>query len=74
VIEDAKAGDLIDSPEVVDLKERKLQRLVTEQAGLWCDLTYIVEQGTAAERVLDIAKRRHTDLIVLGAQKGLQRI
>ena len=73
VIEDAKAGDLVDSPEVVDLKERKLQQLVTEQAGLWCDPTYIVEQGPAAEKILDVAKRRHTDLIVMGARpaKGL---
>jgi nucleotide-binding universal stress UspA family protein len=73
VIEDAKAGDLVDSPEVLDLKERKLQQLVTEQAGLWCDPTYLVEQGPAAEKILDVAKRRHTDLIVLGARpaKGL---
>jgi nucleotide-binding universal stress UspA family protein len=73
VIEDAKAGDLVDSPEVLDLKKRKLQQLVTEQAGLWCDPTYLVEQGPSAEKILDVAKRRHTDLIVLGARpaKGL---
>jgi nucleotide-binding universal stress UspA family protein len=73
VIEDPKAGDLVDSPEVTDLKERKLRQLVTEQAGLWCEPTYIVEQGPAAEKILDVAKRRPTDLIVLGARpaKGL---
>jgi nucleotide-binding universal stress UspA family protein len=73
VIEDPKAGDLVDSPEVTDVKERKLQQLVTEQAGLWCEPTYIVEQGPAAEKILDVAKRRPTDLIVLGARpaKGL---
>ena len=73
VIEDTKAGDLVDSRGVVDLKERKLQQLVMEQAGLWCDPTYIVEQGPAAEKILDVAKRRHTDLIVMGARpaKGL---
>jgi nucleotide-binding universal stress UspA family protein len=68
VIEDSKAGDLVDGPEVVNLKERKLQKLVTEQAGMWCDPTYVVEQGPAAEKILDVAKRRHTDLIVLGAR------
>ncbi len=73
VIEDPKAGDLVDSPEVVDSKERKLKQFVTEQVGLWCEPTYIVEQGPAAEKILDVAKRRHTDLIVLGARpaKGL---
>ena len=68
VIEDPKAGDLVDSPEVVDVKQRKLQQLVTEQAGLWCEPTFVVEQGPAAEKILDVAKRRHTDLIVLGAR------
>jgi nucleotide-binding universal stress UspA family protein len=73
VIEDAKAGDLVDSPDVANVKERKLQQLVSQQAGLWCEPTYIVEQGPAAEKILDVAKRRHTDLIVLGARpaKGL---
>ena len=73
VIENANVGDLVDSPEVVDVKERKLEQLVTEQAGLWCEPTYIVEQGPAAEKILDVAKRRPTDLIVLGARpaKGL---
>ena len=73
VIEDPKAGDLVNSPEVVEFKERKLQQLVTQQAGLWCDPSYIVEHGPTAEKILDVAKRRHTDLIVLGARpaKGL---
>ena len=73
VIENPKPGDLVDSPEGVNLKARKLQQLVTEQAGLWCEPTYIVEQGPAAEKILDVAKRRHTDLIVMGARpaKGL---
>jgi nucleotide-binding universal stress UspA family protein len=73
VIEDPKAEDLMHSPKAVDVKERKLQQLVTQQAGLWCEPTYIVEQGPAAEKILDVAKRRHTDLIVLGARpaKGL---
>jgi nucleotide-binding universal stress UspA family protein len=73
VIEDPKPGDLVESPEGVNLKARKLQQLVTEQAGLWCEPAYVVEQGPAAEKILDVAKRRHTDLIVLGARpaKGL---
>ncbi len=73
VIENPKPGDLVDSQEGVNLKARKLQQLVAEQAGLWCEPTYVVEQGPAAEKILDVAKRRHTDLIVMGARpaKGL---
>jgi nucleotide-binding universal stress UspA family protein len=70
VIEDPKAEALMDSPKVVHVRERKLQQLVTEQAGLWCEPTFIVEQGAAAEKILDVAKRRHTDLIVMGARPG----
>ena len=69
VIEGPKAGDLVDSRQVVDLKERKLQQLVTEQTRTWCESTCIVEQGPAAEKILDVSKRRHTDLIVLGARQ-----
>ena len=68
VMEGPKTGELMDTPEVVDLKERKLQQLVPQHADLWCDPTYIVEQGPAAEKILDVAKRRHTALIVLGAK------
>jgi nucleotide-binding universal stress UspA family protein len=68
VMEGPKAGQLIDAPEVVDLKERKLQQMIPEQAELWCNPTVIVEQGPAAEKILDVAKRRHTALIVLGAK------
>jgi nucleotide-binding universal stress UspA family protein len=68
VMEGPKTGELMDTPEVVDLKERKLQQLVSRHADLWCDPTYIVEQGPAAEKILDVAKRRHTALIVLGAK------
>jgi len=68
VMEGPKPGELVDTPEVVNLKERKLQQLVPQQAGLWCEPTYIVEQGPAAEKILDVAKRRHTALIVLGAK------
>jgi nucleotide-binding universal stress UspA family protein len=70
VIEDPKVGDLVKGAQVKEFKERKLQQLVTRQAGLWCDPTYIVEQGPAAEKILDVAKRRHTELIVLGARSA----
>lgn len=73
VMKDQKAGDLLEKPKAVDIMQRKLRQLVTEQAGLWCEPTYIVEEGPAAEKILDVSNRRHTDLIVLGARpaKGL---
>jgi nucleotide-binding universal stress UspA family protein len=47
---------------------RKLRRLVPQDADLWCEPQYLVEQGIPAEKILEIAERRHADLIVLGAQ------
>jgi len=70
VIEGPRAGELVHSSELVNAKERKLQQLVTKQAGLWFEPTYIVEQGPVAEKILDVSKRRHTDLIVLGARSA----
>lgn len=48
-------------------KVRKLRQLVPQDADLWCEPLYLVEQGIPAEKILETADRRHADLIVLGA-------
>jgi nucleotide-binding universal stress UspA family protein len=47
---------------------RKLRTLVPEEADLWCQPHYFVEQGIPAEKILETAAERNADLIVLGAQ------
>jgi nucleotide-binding universal stress UspA family protein len=64
VIENAKSNELKEA----EKKERKLERLVPPGAELACEPAYIVEHGPAAEKILDVARRRHTDMIVLGAR------
>jgi nucleotide-binding universal stress UspA family protein len=73
VIEDQKAGELVQPEQVVDSMEHKLRQLVPQEAELWCEPVSLVEQGEPAEKILDVANRRHADLIVLGARsaKGL---
>jgi nucleotide-binding universal stress UspA family protein len=73
VIEDPKAGELVQPEQVVDSMEHKLRQLVPQEAELWCEPLSLVEQGEPAEKILDVANRRHADLIVLGARsaKGL---
>ena len=73
VIENRKTGELVSPSEVVDSKMRKLRQLVPPGAELWCQPGCCVEPGAPAERILTVAKRLHTDLIVLGARpaKGL---
>lgn len=68
VIENAKANDFAGAPEVAEWKARKLEELIPKENGLTWKPTYIVEQGPAAEKILDVARRRHTDMIVLGAR------
>jgi nucleotide-binding universal stress UspA family protein len=45
----------------------KLRQLVPQDAELWCEPHYLVEQGIPAEKILQIADARNADLIVLGA-------
>jgi nucleotide-binding universal stress UspA family protein len=47
---------------------RKLRKLVPEEADLWCQPHYFVEQGIPADKILETAAERNVDLIVLGAQ------
>jgi nucleotide-binding universal stress UspA family protein len=68
VIENQKTGELVQSAELVDSKLRMLHRLVSEEAKLWCEPKYFVEQGIPAEKILHVAKQVQADLIVLGAK------
>ena len=68
VIENRKTGEPVSSSDVVDSKMRKLRQLVPPEAELWCQPGCCVEPGAPAEKILTVANRLHTDLIVLGAR------
>jgi len=70
VLEEQKTGELVHPAELVDSKLRKLNELVPRDAELWCEPRYVVLRGTAAEKILEVAKTRAVDLIVLGARSG----
>jgi nucleotide-binding universal stress UspA family protein len=73
VIEDPKAGELVRPEQVAESMEHKLRELVPQEAELWCEPVCLIEHGESAEKILDVANRRHANLIVLGARpaKGL---
>ena len=73
VIEEREAGDLVQPGEVAGSMLSKLRHLVPQEAELWCAAECLVEQGQPAEKILEVAKRRNADLIVLGARptKGI---
>jgi nucleotide-binding universal stress UspA family protein len=68
VIENQKTGELVQPAELAESKLRKLRQLVPQEAELWCEPRYLVEQGIPAEKILEAADRQCADLIVLGAQ------
>lgn len=68
VIPEPKAGDLVSAADVATSSEKLLRKLVPPEAEAWCKPEYFVERGDPAEKILEIAKLRETDLIVLGVR------
>jgi nucleotide-binding universal stress UspA family protein len=46
----------------------RLHEIVPEPAESWCRPDTVVRFGTAADRILEVAKERDVDLIVLGVR------
>jgi nucleotide-binding universal stress UspA family protein len=68
VIPERKAGDLVSPADVATSSEKLLRKLVPPEAEAWCKPAYFVERGDPAEKILEFAKLRESDLIVLGAR------
>lgn len=66
VLPSPKTGELVHPEEYKESTLRRLRELVPPGAKLSCQPNCIVEQGDAAEKILDVAGRHHADLIVLG--------
>lgn len=69
VITDEKPGDLVNPAELVKSAEHLLRKLIPPEAELWCQPRFAVEQGSPAEKILEVAKQRKSDLIVLGVHR-----
>jgi nucleotide-binding universal stress UspA family protein len=68
VIPEPKAGDLVSASEVVTAARELLRKLVPEEAQAWCKPEYFVERGNPADKILEFARQRESDLIVLGVK------
>jgi nucleotide-binding universal stress UspA family protein len=73
IIPDAKAGELVTAADVMTSSKELLRKLVPSEAEAWCKPEYYVERGDPAEKILEFANLRETDLIVLGvrSEKGV---
>ena len=69
VIANEAPGDLLLPGELVKATEQHLRNLVPPEAELWCEPRFVVEQGSPAEKILEVAKHHSADLIVLGMHK-----
>src|SRR5258708_5361987 len=69
VIPDPKAGDLVSAHDVTEASHELLRKLVPAEAQAWCKPEYVVQPGDPAETILEIARLRESDLIVLGVKE-----
>jgi nucleotide-binding universal stress UspA family protein len=68
VIPEPKAGDLVSASDVTTAARELLRKLVSEEAQAWCKPEYFVERGNPADRILEFARLRESNLIVLGVK------
>ena len=69
VIEEPKADELVHPTDLDTASERRLRELVPDEAKLWCVPDFIVEVGVPFQKILDVATRRKSELIVLGVRR-----
>jgi nucleotide-binding universal stress UspA family protein len=54
--------------DVVSSSKALLEKLLPTEAKDWCRPEYFVEQGNPAEKILELAHFRESDMIVLGVK------
>jgi nucleotide-binding universal stress UspA family protein len=69
VIPEQKAGDLVSASDVTTAAQELLRKMVPENAQAWCKPEYFVERGNPADTILEFARQRESDLIVLGVKE-----
>jgi len=68
VIPEPEAGELVTAADVTASSKNLLRKLIPPEAEAWCRPDYFVFRGDPADKILDFANLRETDLIVLGVR------
>src|SRR5262249_6497270 len=68
VVKEPTPGELVISADLTTSLENLLHQYFPEGAELWCKPEYLVTEGNAAAKILEIAKERQSELIVLGVR------
>ena len=66
VLPDPQVGEFVVPQDLLEASKRRLAHLMPPEAEMWCVPEVCVERGDVAEKILDVAKRKNADLIVLG--------
>lgn len=69
VVEKPKKSEMVHAGDATSSSEPLLRALVPEDAKFWREPRFFVEQGVAAEKILEVAERIPASLIVLGVRK-----
>jgi nucleotide-binding universal stress UspA family protein len=57
------------SNDVTTSSEQLLRKLVSPETAFWCKPEYFVLRGDPAQQIIEFAKLREPDLVVLGARQ-----
>jgi nucleotide-binding universal stress UspA family protein len=68
VITPQRTGDLVAPHELMASSKRLLRNMVPAEAELWCEPEYLIEQGDPTTKILETARHKSADLIVLGVR------
>jgi nucleotide-binding universal stress UspA family protein len=69
VIPRQKTGELVSATDLTTSSEQLLRNIVSPEAAVWCKPEYFVFQGNPADQIIEFAKLRKADLVVLGARQ-----
>ena len=68
VIETPKSDEFVRAHDLVNATMNRLRQIITPDEALWCEPNFLVEEGDAAKRILEVASQRGADLIVMGVK------
>jgi nucleotide-binding universal stress UspA family protein len=68
VISKTKTGELVSATDLTTSSEQLLRKIVSPEAAVWCKPEYFVLHGDPAEQIIEFAKLREPDLVVLGVR------
>jgi nucleotide-binding universal stress UspA family protein len=67
-VTEIEAGELVSPSDLTAASANLLRQFLPQDAELWCKPEFIVAHGPSADTIVEIAKQRESDLIVLGAR------